>query len=75
MAVVGVHSDGSNIDPARLPSLFDSFHLEKQPEEATDGLALGLYLAKRIVVGHGGKVEAQSSNATGTTLEATLPLA
>ena len=37
--------------------------------------ALGLYLAKRIVTAHGGKVEARSSKETGTMLEAMLPLA
>jgi signal transduction histidine kinase len=74
-AVITVHSEGQTIDPALLPALLDSFHLEKQPVVGMDALALGLYLAKRIVVAHGGKVEARSSKETGTTLEAILPLA
>ncbi len=74
-AVVTIHSRGQTIDPSLLPALLDSLHLEKQPEVGMDGLALGLYLAKRILVAHGGKVEAHSSKETGTTLEAILPLA
>jgi signal transduction histidine kinase len=40
-----------------------------------DGLALGLYLAKRVVTAHGERVEIRSSEETGTRLEVILPLA
>jgi len=75
MAIVGVETRDMLIDPVLLPHLFDSFHLESQPEAAMDGLALGLYLSKRIVAAHGGMVDAHSSEETGTRLEAILPLA
>jgi signal transduction histidine kinase len=75
MAVLTVCTSDQTIDPALLPALLDSFHLEMQPEVGIDGLALGLYLAKRIVVAHGGSLEAYSSEETGTTLEAILALA
>jgi signal transduction histidine kinase len=73
-AIVSVHSDVPTIDSALLPTLFDSFHFEAHPEVGLDSLALGLYLAKRIVTALGGKVDARSSRETGTTLEAILPL-
>jgi signal transduction histidine kinase len=74
-AHLSVQGDRVSIDSALLPTLFDSFQLEAQPDVAMDGLALGLYLAKRIVTAHGGNVEARSSKETGTTLEAILALA
>jgi signal transduction histidine kinase len=74
-ALVGVETRDMLIDPALLPHLFDSFHIESQPEAAMDGVALGLYLAKRILTAHGGAVDARSSAETGTRLEAILPLA
>jgi signal transduction histidine kinase len=74
-ASVTVHCDDQIIDPSRLPAMLQSFHLETQPEVGMDGLSLGLYLANRILIAHGGKVEARSSKETGTTLAAILPLA
>ena len=75
MVIVAVENRGMLIDKALLPALFDSFHLETQPEVAMQGLVLGLYLAKRIMAAHGGRVAAQSSKETGTRLEVILPLA
>jgi K+-sensing histidine kinase KdpD len=75
VAKISIESSGLFVDGAFLPHLFDSFHLETQPEIGMDGLTLGLYLAKRIVTAHGGKVEARSSEETGAKLEAMLPLA
>jgi signal transduction histidine kinase len=74
-AVIGIETRGMLIERAHLPHLFDSFHIESQPEAAMDGVALGLHLAKCIVTAHGGKVDARSSEETGTRLEAILPLA
>jgi len=74
-AVVGIESRGLCLDGALLPELLDSFHLEKEPEIGMEGLTLGLCVAKRILVAHGGTVTASSSDETGTKLEAILPLA
>jgi signal transduction histidine kinase len=74
-AVVAVHSDRQTIDGALLPDLLDSLRLETRPLAGIDGLSIGLYLAKRIVLAHGGKFEARSSQETGTALEVILPLA
>jgi signal transduction histidine kinase len=74
-AVIRLESPGLYVDRALLPQLFDSFHLETAPEVGMEGLTLGLCVAKRILVAHGGMVAASSSEETGTTLEAILPLA
>lgn len=73
-AVMGIES-GLCLDGALLPELLDYFHLEKEPEIGMEGLTLGLCVAKRILVAHGGMVTASSSDETGTKLEAILPLA
>jgi signal transduction histidine kinase len=75
MAVVAVESPSTMVDRALLPHLFDSLQLESHAEAGMEGHTLGLYLAKRIVAAHGGKVDARSSEETGTRLEAILPLA
>ena len=74
-AVVTVRAADQTIDASRLQVLLNSFELGVEPEGGVDGLALGLYLAKRIVVAHGGRIEARSSIEMGTTLEVRLPLA
>ena len=73
--VIGIASRGLCPDGALLPDLLDSFHLEKEPEVGMEGLTLGLCVAKRLLVAHGGTVTASSSDETGTMLEAILPLA
>jgi signal transduction histidine kinase len=74
-AVICMASRGLCLDGMPLPELLDCLHLEKEPEVGMEGLTLGLYVAKRILVAHGGTVTALSSDETGTRLEAILPLA
>jgi signal transduction histidine kinase len=39
----------------------------------SQGLGLGLYIARDIVVGHGGTIDVTSSDAIGTTFQIRLP--
>ena len=75
MACLTVQMAGHETDPALVPVLFESFQAESSADVRMDGLALGLYLAKRIVVAHGGSIEVRFSPETGTTVETILPLA
>lgn len=68
-----VMNHGAPIAPAFLPLLFDPFRRERKPEGRSAGLGLGLYISERIIKGHGGKLEVQSSEAHGTRFEATFP--
>jgi two-component system sporulation sensor kinase A len=61
--------DGPGIDPDILPHLFEPFH-STRPE----GLGLGLYISKRIVEEHGGRIKVQSQAGAGSTFEVWVPL-
>jgi len=69
-AVVLVHNEGSPIPPELLPHLFDPF---RRGADTGGGLGLGLYIARAIVVAHGGSIEARSSAGEGTTFVVRLP--
>jgi signal transduction histidine kinase len=64
-----VHDDG-RIPEALLPNLFSPF---RGVEERRGGLGLGLFIARAVVVSHGGTIDVTSSSAAGTTFTITLP--
>jgi signal transduction histidine kinase len=68
-----VHNDGPPIAPELLPILFDPFRSKTARSNRSRGLGLGLFIAERIVVAHGGRIEVSSTTATGTTFTVTLP--
>lgn len=68
---------GQGIAPAFLPHVFDRF---RQSDDAgarrTDGLGLGLFIARELVEAHGGTLRAESEGAgRGTTVTVALPVA
>jgi PAS domain S-box-containing protein len=74
--VVRVRNAGEPIDPSFLPVMFDPFrHAEKRSSGRQGGLGLGLYIAKQIVEGHGGRISVESQAGEGTTFEVVLPAA
>ncbi|MES2523449.1 MAG: sensor histidine kinase [Gemmatimonadota bacterium] len=70
-----VHNHGAPIEPANIPSLFGPFKRLKDGKVtgAAHHLGLGLYIADRIVVAHGGRIAVESSAQQGTSFTATLP--
>jgi signal transduction histidine kinase len=66
---VEVHNQGA-IPREVLDTLFEPF---KRPRNRAGGLGLGLYIAHQIAQAHGGKIEVQSSEATGTVFTVCLP--
>ncbi|HEY0061695.1 MAG TPA: hybrid sensor histidine kinase/response regulator [Telluria sp.] len=71
-----VSDNGSGIEPALLPHIFDLFTQgERTPDRAQGGLGLGLALVKSMVALHGGRVEAHSKGpGTGSAFSIFLPL-
>ncbi|MCS0612422.1 ATP-binding protein [Massilia kyonggiensis] len=59
--VVSVRDNGTGIDAAMLPQIFDLFtQAQRTPDRAQGGLGIGLALVKTIVSLHGGHVTAHS---------------
>lgn len=59
-----VRDTGRGIPPERLEQIFEPFaQLEPTPHRRNGGLGLGLSLVRRLVVMHGGRVEATSGGA------------
>ena len=70
-----VRDNGSGIDPAFLPFVFDRFR-QASNTRVKGGLGLGLALAKQIVEAHGGTVSAHSEGiGAGAEMVVQLPLA
>jgi len=73
-ARLAVIDRGIGIDPARRPYVFDRFE-RAVPSMSYGGLGLGLYLARAIVVAHGGAITVDSELDVGSTFTVTLPRA
>lgn len=66
-----VRDEGMGIEPEALPRIFDRF---ERATSARHHGGLGLFIAKRIVDGHGGSLSVISQPGRGATFEVLLPL-
>jgi PAS domain S-box-containing protein len=75
-AVVSVEDDGVGIPAHLLPQVFDMFmQVDRSLEKSHGGLGIGLNIVKRLVVMHGGSVEAHSGgHGTGSRFIVRLPV-
>ena len=71
--LVWVKDTGAGIDSEQLPHIFDRFWQAKKRERR--GIGLGLSICKAIVEAHGGRIWAESTPGSGTTLFFTIPAA
>jgi len=87
---ISVTDTGRGIGPEDLPHVFEKFYRGKstvprdkttdgtpddaQGRAATPGVELGLYLALRIVEGHGGRIEVESEPLRGSHFTVYLPV-
>jgi len=69
--VVQVHNQGV-IPPELLPTIFDPFR-RGQPATKSRGLGLGLFISRQIAVAHGGRIDVQSTEASGTGFTLRIP--
>ena len=75
-AEVEVQDYGPGIAPAELANIFSRFYrIERTGASPSGGLGLGLYIAREIVVAHGGTIDVRSTLGEGTTFTVRLPLA
>jgi PAS domain S-box-containing protein len=69
-----IHNLGPPIPTELLQVIFEPFRRgEKQGRSLEGSFGLGLYIAREIVVAHGGKIDVRSLEATGTTFTVKLP--
>jgi signal transduction histidine kinase len=66
--IVRVTDTGKGIEPDRLPLVFDPFFTSKDK-----GMGIGLYLARKIIEAHDGRIAAESSPGRGATFIIQLP--
>ncbi len=71
---VTVRDGGIGIPQEDIPHLFSRFYRASNAEpNQRSGTGLGLYIARAIVEGHGGHIQAASSPGEGTTIRFWLP--
>lgn len=75
---IAVHNGGVPIPPDQLDGIFNPMKVRTSPRNErargpTGSLGLGLYIAEQIVSAHDGRIEVESSEASGTTFTLYLP--
>ncbi len=72
-AELDVHNFGAPIRDTRL--LFDPFRRATYGKSSgTQGLGLGLYITRQVILAHGGQIDVFSSGEEGTSFKIALPL-
>ena len=73
---VKVIDEGTGIKKEHLKNLFSVFYQEESGfDRKTDGIGLGLAIAKKIIDAHKGNISVQSEENCGSTFRVKLPLA
>jgi signal transduction histidine kinase len=70
MAVVSIRDEGDGIDPADAERIFERGYTTKR-----GGSGFGLYLARKIVLERGGRIDVRAGEPRGAVFELRLPLA
>ncbi len=58
--VVSVENSGLGVSEELVPHLFDEFVREERVKKLVRGTGLGLFIARKVVEAHGGKLWAES---------------
>ena len=73
MAVVSVSDSGSGLKPEESAYVFDKYR--RAPGTSTrEGLGLGLYISRKIVEAHGGRIGVESESGRGSRFFFEIPL-
>lgn len=75
-AHLAVTDEGIGIPAAQLPTLFEPFvRASNATGQGYSGLGLDLYISRRIVQGHGGRIWVESVEGQGSSFHLLLPMA
>jgi two-component system sensor histidine kinase CpxA len=70
-----VADHGNGVPPESLPRLFEPFYRVSESRDlGTGGFGLGLAIAQRVAILHGGRIKAQNRDGGGLEIEIELPL-
>ncbi|MDZ4662739.1 MAG: ATP-binding protein [Pseudomonadota bacterium] len=70
---ITVSDSGRGMDPKTLSGIFEPFF--RADDQRQPGLGLGLYISRRIVEGHGGRIWAENKAVGGSDFHVELPIA
>jgi signal transduction histidine kinase len=70
---ITVSDTGVGIAPENQQEIFDEFVRLAQPEHESEGIGLGLAIARRLVHAHGGKIWVESELGSGSKFSFLLP--
>jgi signal transduction histidine kinase len=76
-AIISVRDMGDGIPPEALPYIFDQYYRApgaKVHWGSQRGLGLGLFISKKLVERHAGRIEVQSEPGKGSTFSVYLPI-
>lgn len=71
--LVSIKDNGVGISEQKTTGLFNRFWQSKQYLADSNGSGLGLYLSRKIIEAHGGKIWVESKERQGTTVSFQLP--
>ncbi|HET8840818.1 MAG TPA: ATP-binding protein [Ktedonobacteraceae bacterium] len=71
--LIWVKDHGLGIPQADLSHVFDRFYRSPKLDESLSGFGIGLYLARQMIVRHGGHMWAESIEGEGSTFFVSLP--
>jgi two-component system, OmpR family, sensor histidine kinase MtrB len=72
--LLSVRDEGVGITEAEMATLFEPFRRAGRLKEQVAGAGLGLSVARRIVVAHGGSIDVESAPGRGSTFRVCVPL-
>jgi PAS domain S-box-containing protein len=73
--VTSVTDRGPGIPPEQIPRLFQRYFRAEAGREQHEGLGLGLYITRKLVEAHGGRIWVESEVGVGSTFSFSLPAA
>jgi signal transduction histidine kinase len=65
---IRVQNDGSSIAPQEHDRIFERFYRGAEVRNGVSGVGLGLYVARKIAVAHGGSLELESGHGSGKVI-------